>query len=112
MNVPKIILNSVRTRTVSLYMNFCEEVEFRNVLSERSYMRILEVIDPGIRKSMRGLDNFAAGGSQAFDDLKNIVRVLGQLGTGHEWSEKMTSMLNEGVLKSSVQGTTKFSALV
>lgn len=77
-------------------MKFCEEVEFRNVLSERSYMRILEAVEPGIRKSMRGLDNFAADGSQAFDDLKNVVRVLGQLGKGHEWSEKMTGMLNEG----------------
>lgn len=96
LNVPKIILNSLRTRTVSLYMKFCEEVEFRNVLSERSYMRILEAVEPGIRKSMRGLDNFAAGGSQAFDDLKNVVRVLCQLGKGHEWSEKMTGMLNEG----------------
>lgn len=96
LNVPKIILNSVRTRTVSLYMKFCEEVEFRNVLSERSYMRILEAVETGIRKSMRGLDNFAADGSQAFDDLKNVVRVLGQLGKGHEWSEKMTGMLNEG----------------
>lgn len=32
LNVPKIIPNSVRTRTVSLYMKFCEEVGFRNVL--------------------------------------------------------------------------------
>lgn len=45
---------------------------------------------------MRGLDNFAASGSQAFDDIKNVVRVLGQLGKGHECSEKMTGMLNEG----------------
>lgn len=64
--------------------------------TERSYMRILEAVEPGIRKSMRELDNFATGGSQAFDDLKNVVRVLGQLGKGHEWSEKMTGMFNEG----------------
>lgn len=31
--VPKIILKSVWTRTVSLYMKLCEEVEFRNVFS-------------------------------------------------------------------------------
>lgn len=41
-------------------------------------------------------NNFAAGGRQAFDDLKNVVRVLSQLGKGHIWSEKMTGMLNEG----------------
>ena len=45
---------------------------------------------------MRGLDNFAANGSQAFDDLRNVVKVLGQLGKGQEWSDKMTAMLNEG----------------
>ena len=96
LNVPKIILNSVRTRTVSLYMKYCEEMAFENKLSERSYMRILEAIEPGIRKSMRGLDNFAANGSQAFDDLRNVVKVLGQLGKGQEWSDKMIAMLNEG----------------
>lgn len=59
-------------------------------------MRILEAVELGIRKSVRGLDNFAPDGSQAFDDLKNVVRVLGQLEKGHEWSEKMTGKLNEG----------------
>lgn len=65
-------------------------------------MRILEVIDLGIRKLMRGFDNFVVGGSQVFDDFKNIVRVLGQFGKGYEWLEKMISMFNEGVFKSLV----------
>lgn len=38
-------------------------------------MRILEAVELGIRKSVKGLDNFAPDGSQAFDDLKNVVRV-------------------------------------
>lgn len=43
-------------------------------------MRILEVVELGIRKLMRGFDNFVVDGSQVFDDFKNVVRVLGQFG--------------------------------
>lgn len=63
LNVFKIILNSVWIRIVLLYMKFCEEVEFWNVFFERLYMRILEVVELGIRKLMRGFDNFIVDGS-------------------------------------------------
>ncbi|VDI44103.1 Hypothetical predicted protein [Mytilus galloprovincialis] len=75
LKVPKIILNSVRTRTVTLYLKYCEETQNADILSERTYMRLLEAIEPNVRKSMKGLDNFAADGSQAFDNLKSVLHV-------------------------------------
>lgn len=59
-------------------------------------MRILEVVELGIRKLKRGFDNFIVDGSQVFDVFKNVVRVLGQFGKGYEWLEKMIGMFNEG----------------
>lgn len=59
-------------------------------------MRILEVVELGIRMLMRRFDNFVVGGSQVFDDFKNVVRVLGQFGKGYEWLEKMIGMFNNG----------------
>lgn len=44
LHVPKIILNSVRTRTVTLYMQYCKETDYCDTLSERTYMRLLEAI--------------------------------------------------------------------
>ncbi|CAG2249202.1 unnamed protein product [Mytilus edulis] len=89
LKVPKIILNSVRTRTVTLYLKYCEETQNADILSERTYMRLLEAIEPNVRKSMKGLDNFAADGSQAFDNLKSVVMTLGKGGKGQEWAEKI-----------------------
>ncbi|CAC5391325.1 unnamed protein product [Mytilus coruscus] len=89
LKVPKIILNNVRTRTVTLYLKYCEETQNTDILSERTYMRLLEAIEPNVRKSMKGLDNFAADGSQAFDNLKSVVETLGKGGKGQEWTEKI-----------------------
>ncbi|XP_076105602.1 uncharacterized protein LOC143073719 isoform X2 [Mytilus galloprovincialis] len=96
LKVPKIILNSVRTRTVTLYLKYCEETQNADILSERTYMRLLEAIEPNVRKSMKGLDNFAADGSQAFDNLKSVVMTLGKGGKGQEWAEKISKQLMEG----------------
>ncbi|VDI55030.1 Hypothetical predicted protein [Mytilus galloprovincialis] len=96
LKVPKIILNSVRTRTVTLYLKYCEETQNADILSERTYMRLLEAIEPNVRKSMKGLDNFAADGSQAFDNLKSVVMTLGKGGKGQEWAEKISHQLMEG----------------
>ena len=96
LTAPKIILNTVRTRTVDLYVKFCEETSFTPILSERSYLRILEAVQPSIRKSMRGLDNYAAEGGKAFDDLKEAANILGQIGKNKEWVEDVHKLLNDG----------------
>ncbi|XP_052691237.1 uncharacterized protein LOC128169108 [Crassostrea angulata] len=48
--VPQIILNSVRSRVVEQYQTFCRESGISDVASDRSYMRILQAIEPNIRK--------------------------------------------------------------
>lgn len=96
LHVPKMILNSVRTRTVTLYMQYCKETDYCETLSERTYMRLLEAIAPSVRKSMRGIDNFSADGCQAFENLKTVVMTIGQTGKGKDWTDKVNDKLTRG----------------
>lgn len=50
-------------------------------------MRILQVIEFNIRKSMKGLDNYVVDGVKGIDDLKKIVNVLGKQLKGKEWED-------------------------
>lgn len=86
--VPKIILKSVRSRVVDQYLQYCSEGGFSEKASHRSYMRILESVDPNIRKCMKGLDNYAADGAQGFEDLQTVLDVLFSRGMDKEWVEE------------------------
>ena len=48
-------------------------------------LRVLSECSASVRKSLRGLDYFAAEGARAFDDLAALVRKLSQLDPGKEW---------------------------
>lgn len=91
--VPKIILNSVRSRVVDQYLQYCSEGGFSEKASHRSYMRILESVDPNIRKCMKGLDNYAADGAQGFEDLQTVLDVLFSRGMDKEWVEEKRKSL-------------------
>ena len=54
-------------------------------LSRRTLHRILNVCSASTRKSLQGLDNFSALGSQAFGDLAKLVDKLVEYGEPHEW---------------------------
>ena len=41
--------------------------------SKRTMMRVLSECSASVRKSLQGLDNYAAEGARAFDDLAGIV---------------------------------------
>ncbi|CAH3158880.1 unnamed protein product [Pocillopora meandrina] len=47
--------------------------------------RILSECSASERKSLQGLDYFAAEGARALDDLVALVRQIGELGSGKEW---------------------------
>ncbi|VDI29911.1 Hypothetical predicted protein [Mytilus galloprovincialis] len=89
----KIILNSVRTRVVQQYFSFCEEDNFEKKGSLSSYMRILHAIGPNVRKSMKGLDNYAADGAKAIESLQKIAALFGRLDKGKEWQDNIYKLL-------------------
>jgi hypothetical protein len=48
-----------------------------------------------MQKSLQGLDNITAEGTQAIDDLGNIVQTLVDHGAGHEWAKKARNEIKE-----------------
>lgn len=93
-NVPKVILNSVRTRVIDQYFSYCAESGFDTTASISTYMRMLQAIGPNVRKCMKGLDNYAADGAKGFESLQKVVTLLGRLGKGKEWEESNTKLLS------------------
>ena len=96
LEVPKIIINSVRSRVVELYQQYCVETEYSGSASSRSCMRMLKAVEPSVRKSMKGLDNYAAEGAKAIDDLKHAAETLGLLGKGADWVTGVKQSLSAG----------------
>ena len=86
--VPAIIMRTVRTDVVRLYISYCKQNGYK-CHSMRTYMRILEAIGPRIRKQMRGLDNYAADGTQAFDDLESKISEIFDENDVHEIKLKL-----------------------
>ncbi|CAC5406446.1 unnamed protein product [Mytilus coruscus] len=92
-SVPKIILNSVRTRVVQQSFSYCEEDTFEKKGSLSSYMRILHAIGPNVMKSMKGLDNYATDGAKAIESLQKIADLFGRLNKGKEWQDNICKLL-------------------
>ncbi|CAF3154566.1 unnamed protein product [Rotaria sp. Silwood2] len=74
LEVVNTIRNTISTRIIQQYHSYCHETtngEFKP-LSDSSLYAILEGCSASTRKSMSGIDNYAANGSTAFDNLKKI----------------------------------------
>jgi hypothetical protein len=57
-------------------------------------VRVLSECSASVRKSLQGLDYFAAGGSRAFDELLALIPKLVEYGaTDREWEVKTAENL-------------------
>lgn len=92
-HVAKIILNSVRSRVIEQYFSYCEETGDEEIVSVSTYMRILDSKDPNLRNYMKGLDNYAAAGANAFKSLQKGMELFSMSGKGNEWKECITRIL-------------------
>ena len=66
--VPNVIRTMIPQRIVQQYMSFCQETNFKP-FNEGTMLRVLSACTASTRKSLQGLDYFAADGSKAFEDL-------------------------------------------
>ena len=81
---PNVIRTMIPERIVQQNQQYSSETSF-TCLSRSTLHRILNVCSASTRKSLQGLDNFSAQGSQAFDDLAKLVDKLVEYGEPHEW---------------------------
>lgn len=72
-DIPNVIRLLIPSRLIDQYLRFCQETNF-NPLGKRTLFKIIsESCGASVRKCLRGLDNFLAEGTKAFDELKAIV---------------------------------------
>ena len=72
-------------------MAICDESGFKPA-STRTLFRILEVCPASTRKSLQGLDNYTADGSEAFENLEEIISKLYDGGMPDSKADRLRSM--------------------
>ena len=107
--IPNVIRTMIPQRIARQYSHYCEETNFKP-FSERTMLRVLAECLASVRKSLQGLDYFAADGARAFEDLDNLVRQLGDLGLGNEWQVQHVELLKAA--KSYIKGDFKVTLFV
>ena len=107
-SVPNVIRTMVPQRIVNQYKMYCDESCFKP-LSERTLLRILTECSASVRKSLQGLDNFAAEGGQAFEDLSALLERMLSFGANEREVSKLRETLKAGKLY--LKGDFKVSAL-
>jgi hypothetical protein len=96
--VPNIIRTMIPQRIVVQYTQYCKEYNF-TPFSQSTMLRILDECSASVRKSLQGLDNFAAQGARAFDDLSTIVKTIStSKDDGDKWASEMLDTLKVGKL--------------
>lgn len=96
--VPNIIRTMIPARIVAQYTQYCAENNFKP-FSKSTMLRVLNECSATVRKSLQGLDNFAAQGARSFDDLATVVRTISPLRRDcDEWAEQTQESLKLGKL--------------
>ncbi|PFX27827.1 putative amine oxidase [copper-containing] [Stylophora pistillata] len=92
--VLSVIRTMIPQRIVRQYTQYYNETGFKT-FSGRTMLRVLNECKVTTRKSLQGLDYFAAEGARAFDELEGLVLQLGELGLGKEWQVRYVKSLKE-----------------
>ena len=93
--VPNVIRTMIPQRIVQQYTNYCQEYNYPT-FSQRTMLRILSDCSASVRKSLQGLDYFAAEGAKAFEDLSVVLERVAPLGHGQDWEKDMNDALKAG----------------
>ncbi|XP_022810451.1 uncharacterized protein LOC111347474 [Stylophora pistillata] len=97
-DVPNLIRHMIPQRIVRQYTQYCQEINFKP-FSERTMLRVLSECSASVRKSLQGLDYFAAEGARAFDDRVGMVHQMSEnVAGGKEWEKRMTESLKASKL--------------
>ncbi|KAK3747345.1 hypothetical protein QZH41_007276 [Actinostola sp. cb2023] len=96
LSMPNIIRTVTRSTMITQYLQYCKEDGFEP-LSRATLYRVLEVREASQRKSLQGLDNTAADGTEGFHRLITIVDELeSNFGADKIWCNDMRRRLKAG----------------
>ena len=72
--MPAVVRTLIPSRIIQQYICNCKQEQFQPA-SERSLYRILDVCSASMQKSLQGLDNVTADGTEAIDNLTKMMRL-------------------------------------
>ena len=84
----------IPSRIIEQYTSYCKQKDFEPA-STRSLFRKLEICSASMQKSLHGLDNTTAEGTETFDSLRTIGHNLVENGAEGHWGETMREKLKE-----------------
>ena len=67
-----VVWTLIPSRIIEQYTNYCREQQFEPA-STRFLFRMLDIFSVLMQRSLHGLDNITAEGTEAFDNLRAIV---------------------------------------
>lgn len=96
LTIPAAIRTVIPSRIVHMYKQHCLNSGVQHA-SDSTLYRILDACSASLQKSLKGLDNFTAEGSEAFDTMQHIIDVLGDHGVAEdEWLMSASRRLKDG----------------
>ena len=73
--IPAVVRTMIPPRIIQQYICYCKQEQFQPA-SERSLHRILDVYNASMQKSLQGLHNVTAEGTEAIDNLTKMIETL------------------------------------
>ena len=77
--IPAVIRTDIPSCIIRQYLDYCKEQDFKPA-SLRSLHRMNKVCSASMQKSLHGLDNTTAEGTEAFDQVFSMLEVLADQG--------------------------------
>ena len=91
---PNVVRMLIPERMTQQYYQLCEEIGFTPT-SKSTLLRVLDACSASVRKSLQGLDNFSAQGSNAFDDLCETVDRIVERAKLQAWAKETKQTLRD-----------------
>ena len=91
---PNVVRMLIPEGITQQYYQLCEETVF-TPMSKSTLLRALDECSTSICKSLRGLDNFSAQGSNAFDDLCEMVDRIAERAESQAWAKEAKQTLQD-----------------
>ena len=92
--IPAVVRTMIPSRIIEQYSAYCKEQNFEPA-GQRSLYRIIEVCGASMQKSLQGLDNTTAEGTEAIDTILDVIKTLGDHGSEAPWLKSSEQKIKE-----------------
>ena len=105
--IPAVVRTTIPSRIIEQYQSYCTQNGFEPA-GQRSLYRMIDVCAASLQTSLQGLDNTTAEGTDAVDNMNDLVDTLGNLGS----SDQFTKLAHQGIKEAKRYLKTEFKGHV